>query len=70
MKLSLSFLCRFAAIESYTDQGLGYQINLNEGVMRGIDFVVDQARLHGLKVILVLTDYFSDRAGGPIQYMK
>ena len=38
--------------------------------MKGIDFVVDQARLHGLKVILVLTDYFADRAGGPLQYMR
>lgn len=38
--------------------------------MKGIDFVVDQARFYGLKVILVLTDYFADRAGGPIQFME
>jgi hypothetical protein len=65
------FSCRFAAIESYTDFGGGdYRIVLNEAVMKGIDYVVDQARLNGLKVILVLTDYFSDRAGGPLQYMR
>ncbi len=62
---------QFAAIEDYLYSGAvdDYQIVLNEGVMKGIDFVVDQARLHGLKVILVLTDYFADRAGGPVQYM-
>ncbi|KAG7675052.1 hypothetical protein Ndes2526B_g07900 [Nannochloris sp. 'desiccata'] len=61
---------QFSAIQSYDHIGNGnYQIVLNEGVMKGIDFVVDQARFYGLKVILVLTDYFADRAGGPIQFM-
>ena len=65
------FFCRFSAIKSFDDIGSGnYQIVLNEGVMKGIDFVVDQARFYGLKVILVLTDYFADRAGGPIQFME
>jgi hypothetical protein len=31
---------------------------------------MDQARKAGLKVLLVLTDYFRDDAGGPLQYME
>lgn len=57
---------QFSAIVSYESGDL----ILNENVLRGLDFVVDQARLHGLKVLLVLTDYFSDRSGGPLEYMQ
>ena len=45
-------------------------LTLNEPMMRGLDYVLDQARIHGLKVILVLTDYFADNAGGPLSYMN
>lgn len=39
-------------------------------MLKGLDYVLDQARQRGMKVILVLTDYFADEAGGPLQYMK
>jgi hypothetical protein len=42
----------------------------NEAMLQGLDYVVDQARQHNLRVLLVLTDYFRDDAGGPLQYMK
>ena len=63
----LSIMCRYAAITGVTSGG---QIVLNENIMRGLDYVMDQARLHNLKVLLVLTDYFADYAGGPLQYMR
>ena len=42
----------------------------NEAMLQGLDYVVDQARQHNLRVLLVLTDYFRDDAGGPLQYMR
>ena len=44
-------------------------LTFNEGVLAGLDYVLDQARLQGVKVLLVLTDYFAGGAGGPLQYM-
>jgi mannan endo-1,4-beta-mannosidase len=44
-------------------------ITINEGVLRGMDYVLDQARIRGIRVLLVLTDYFANGAGGPLQYM-
>ena len=44
-------------------------LTVNEAVLRGLDYVVDQARQHGIRVILTLTDYFRDDAGGPLQYL-
>jgi hypothetical protein len=44
-------------------------VSYNEAILRGLDYVVDQARMHGLRVLMVFTDYFRDGAGGPLQYM-
>ena len=57
---------QFSAIVSYESGELIF----NENILRGLDFVLHQAQAHGLKVLLVLTDYFSDRAGGPLEYMQ
>lgn len=51
------------------DAGEG-AVTYNEAILRGLDYVVDQARHHGLRVLLVLTDYFRDGAGGLLQYMR
>ena len=37
---------------------------------QGLDYVLDQARLRGMRVLLTLTDYFADGAGGPLQYLQ
>lgn len=39
-------------------------------MLRGLDYIMDQTRQNNLRIILVLTDYFSDNAGGPLQYLK
>ena len=55
--------CRFSVITGVNP------LTVNEAVLRGLDYVVDQARQHGIRVILTLTDYFRDDAGGPLQYL-
>ena len=35
----------------------------------GLDYVLAQAQQRGLRVLLALTDYFSNAAGGPLQYL-
>eukprot|EP00887_Chlorella_sp_A99_P004834 scaffold4.g4834.t1 len=47
----------------------GGPLTFAEGVLRGLDYVLDEARKAGVRVLLVLTDYFSNGAGGPLQYM-
>ena len=34
------------------------------------DYVLDEARKRSIRVLLVLSDYFSDDAGGPLQYLE
>ena len=50
--------------------GAGTAVVYNEGVLRGLDYVLDQAQLRRIRVLLVLTDYFADGAGGPKQYLE
>jgi hypothetical protein len=45
-------------------------IAYNEGVLAGLDYVLNEARKRDIKVLLVLSDYFSDEAGGPLQYLE
>jgi len=59
--------CRYSVITGLGDNGA---IQVNEGVLRGLDYALDQARQNGVRVILVFTDYFADGAGGPLQYMQ
>ena len=51
-------------------QAPGGGVSTNEGVLRGLDYVLDEARKRGLRLLLVLTDYFADGAGGPLQFMS
>ncbi|KAL4452406.1 hypothetical protein ABPG75_008068 [Micractinium tetrahymenae] len=41
----------------------------NEGVLRGLDYVLSEAQKRGIRVLPVLTDY-NVNAGGPIQYLQ
>lgn len=45
-------------------------IATNEAMLKGLDYILDVAHLNQMRVILVLTDYMSDRAGGPLQYLQ
>ena len=39
-------------------------------MLQGLDYALDQARQAGVRVILVLSDYFASGAGGPDQYLS
>ena len=65
--LRLAPACRSYSVLS--PGGAAPDVSYNEAILRGLDYVVDQARMHGLRVLLVFTDYFRDGAGGPLQYM-
>lgn len=57
-------------VYSVLSQNEDGSISVNEGVLQGLDYVLDEAHQRGLRVILVLSDYFATLAGGPLQYMQ
>ncbi|KAI3438259.1 hypothetical protein D9Q98_000695 [Chlorella vulgaris] len=50
--------------------GAGTPTTINDNVLKGLDYVLSEAQKRGIRVLLVLTDYFSDGAGGPKQYLQ
>jgi len=60
---------RLLALQSSLPFPHGRLPSTAEGVLKGLDYVLDQVQQRGMKVILVLTDYFADGAGGPLQYL-
>ena len=60
---------RHSALQSRLPLPHGWPPSAAEGVLKGLDYVLDQVQQRGMKVILVFTDYFADGAGGPLQYL-
>jgi mannan endo-1,4-beta-mannosidase len=46
------------------------ELTYNEAMLRGLDYALDEARKAGVRIILVLSDFFASGAGGPDQYLS